>query len=101
MKLAEYHFEHVCDIAPVCGSDGVLRQFMPQNRYRNLRSLPLNKYGAGPFCKFKIPGRFSLCGVYAMTANSELRYIGECANLSKRFNMGYGNISAKNCFKGG
>jgi len=68
--LGEYDFEHVCDIAPVCGSDGVLRQFMPQNRYRNLRSLPLNKYGAGPFCKFKIPGRFSVCGVYALTAGS-------------------------------
>jgi hypothetical protein len=27
--------------------------------------------------------------------------VGECANLSKRFNMGYGNISPKNCFKGG
>jgi hypothetical protein len=26
---------------------------MPQNRYRNLRSLPPNKYGAGPFFKPK------------------------------------------------
>jgi len=101
VKLGEHDFEHVCDIAPVCGSDGVLTQFMPQNRYRNACDVPLNKYGAGPFCKFKIPGRFSRCGVYAMIADSELRYIGECANLSKRFNMGYGNISPKNCFKGG
>ena len=27
--------------------------------------------------------------------------MGECANLSVRFNAGYGNISPKNCFKGG
>jgi hypothetical protein len=26
--------------------------------------------------------------------------VGECANLSARFNTGYGNISPKNCFKG-
>jgi hypothetical protein len=25
----------------------------------------------------------------------------KCANLSARFNAGYGNISPKNCFKGG
>jgi len=29
------------------------------------------------------------------------QYVGECANLSARFNTGYGNISPKNCFKGG
>ncbi|MGD0009733.1 MAG: hypothetical protein ABSE93_14455 [Terriglobia bacterium] len=33
--------------------------------------------------------------------DGELRYVGECANLSDRFNAGYGNISPKNCFKGG
>lgn len=76
-------------------------QFMPQGRYRNARNLPLNSYGAGPFCKFTIPGRFQACGVYVLTVDAELRYIGECANLSNRFNMGYGNISPKNCFKGG
>jgi hypothetical protein len=101
MRFRDYDFEPVCDIAPVRGSDGALAQHMPQNRYINARNLPLNKYGAGPFCRFKIPGRFQVCGVYALTAAAELLYIGECANLSKRFNMGYGNISPKNCFKGG
>ena len=100
-KLGNYDFEHICEIVPARGSDGTLTQFMPQSRYRNGRNLPLNKFGAGPFCRFKIPGRFQLCGVYALSADAELRYIGECANLSKRFNMGYGSISPKNCFKGG
>jgi hypothetical protein len=31
----------------------------------------------------------------------DVRYVGECANLSARFNAGYGSISLKNCFKGG
>jgi hypothetical protein len=101
MKIAEYEFEHICDIAPTRGADGTVQQFMPQERYTNLRNLPLNKYGAGPFCKFKIPNRVQLSGVYVLTINDEIRYVGECANLSARFNMGYGNISPKNCFKGG
>lgn len=101
MKLGDYNFEHVCDIEPMRNPDGTLTQFMPQGRYRNARNVALNTYGAGPFCKFKISGYFDVSGVYVMTVDTELRYIGECANLSKRFNMGYGNISPKNCFKGG
>lgn len=74
---------------------------MPQERYKNARNLPLNKYGTGPFCKFKIPGRFQMSGVYVLTVDGAPQYVGECANLSARFNAGYGNISPKNCFKGG
>jgi hypothetical protein len=36
-----------------------------------------------------------------LTIDNQHRYIGECVNRSKRFNAGYGNISPKNCFKGG
>lgn len=39
--------------------------------------------------------------MYVLTVDNEMRYVGECANLSGRFNTGYGNISPKNCFKGG
>jgi hypothetical protein len=28
-------------------------------------------------------------------------YIGECVNLSSRYNAGYGQISPRNCFVGG
>jgi hypothetical protein len=101
MKLGNYEFEHVCDIEPVRETDGTLRQHMPQGRYKNARNLPLNRYGSGPFCKFGIPNRFQVSGVYVLTVDEELRYVGECANLSARFNAGYGNISPKNCFKGG
>ena len=45
--------------------------------------------------------RFRATGVYVLMVDGELRYVGECANLSDRFNAGYGNISPKNCFKGG
>lgn len=91
----------VCDIEPLRGTDGSLRQHMPQERYKNARNLPLNRYGSGPFCKFTIPSRFQVSGVYVLTLDGAPQYVGECANLSARFNAGYGNISPKNCFKGG
>jgi len=74
---------------------------MPQERYKNARNLSLNRYGAGPFCKFRIPNRLQSSGVYVLTVDGAPQYVGECANLSARFNTGYGNISPKNCFKGG
>jgi hypothetical protein len=40
-------------------------------------------------------------GVYILTVNGEPYYVGECENLSKRYNTGYGQISTRNCFKGG
>jgi hypothetical protein len=101
VKILGYEFEHVGEIEPVRSPNGAVGQFMPQARYENARNLPLNKYGAGPFCRFRISNRFQTSGVYALTIDDEIRYVGECANLSARFNMGYGNISPKNCFKGG
>lgn len=74
---------------------------MPQARYRDAGTVPLNKYGCGPFCKFKIPWNISLSGVYALVVGKEAQYVGECTNLSSRFNMGYGNISPCICFLGG
>jgi hypothetical protein len=34
-------------------------------------------------------------GVYILTVNSDPHYVGECVNLSRRFNGDYGNISPK------
>ncbi len=78
-----------------------MEEFRPQSAYRNDAGLPLNKYGAGPFCRFRIPSNIRLSGVYAIAVDGEPRYIGECANLSERYNMGYGLISPRNCFKNG
>jgi len=89
MKINGYEFEHICDIKPARSTDESFRDFMPQDRYQNSKNLPLNKYGAGPFCKFKIPSRFRIAGVYVVTIDDEVRYVGECKNLSARFNAGY------------
>jgi hypothetical protein len=101
IKLADYELVHVCRIEPILDTNGTVRKYLPQFNFANERSLPLNRYGAGPFCKFKIPNTYKTSGVYALTVDHETRYVGECENLSSRYNMGYGNISPRNCFKGG
>lgn len=101
MQIGAFEFSHICKIEPERNSDGTIRQFMPQNLFKNERSLPLNKYGHGPFCKFRIPNVYKASGVYALQIGDEVNYVGECQNLSARYNAGYGNISPRNCFKGG
>ena len=94
-------FHFVAAIKPVENETGGIAGFFPQDEYQNSKSLPLNKYGEGPFCKFKIPSGLNDCGVYALLVNEELKYIGECVDLSNRYNTGYGNISPRNCYRGG
>jgi hypothetical protein len=101
MKIGQYAFEMVCKIEPESHPDGSNEEFMPQSLYRNNLNVPLNRYGQGPFCKFKIPNGYKHCGVYAIVVDGRVKYIGECVNLSSRYNMGYGNISPRNCFVGG
>ena len=101
MRIGGYEFEHVGDIEPMRNADGSVQEFMPQSRYKNARTLPLDRYGTGAFCKFKIMNRLQTGGVYVLSVGDEIRYVGECDQLSPRFNAGYGNISPKNCFKGG
>lgn len=102
MKLGGYQFEHVCSISPDADADGKPKEYLPQSRYENHDSLPLNRYGVGPFCQFSIPRRWAgHAGVYVLVVNGSLTYVGECQDLAGRFNTGYGIISPRNCFKGG
>jgi hypothetical protein len=95
-------FQFVRRIEPRRDEARTIVEFMPQLRYRNSRGLPLNKHGAGPFCEFRIPSNLLLQGVYALTVDGKVTYIGTCENLSERFNArGYGSIQPKNCFQGG
>lgn len=101
MKIDGYEFTRVCAIEPRRGADGSIQELMPQPRYRNVAGLAINRHGSGPFCKFTIPTKITMSGVYAITADDDVKYIGECQRLSERYNMGYGNISPRNCFVGG
>lgn len=101
MKVWQYEFAWVCDIEPEREKDGSVRKLMPQSRYTNKKQLSLHNYGKGPFCKFTIPKNYKASCVYAIVVNQDLKYIGECVSLSSRFSSQYGNISPRNCFKGG
>jgi len=64
----------------------------------------LNQFGDKRFCKFKIEKNklTENYGLYFFEFQSELKYIGSTKqSFLKRINNGYGNISPRNCFKGG
>jgi hypothetical protein len=68
--------------------------------YRNI----LNKYGDEQYCKFKILDKSVLNkkGVYSYVLNGTIMYIGRCKDsFYQRINIGYGNISPKNCYLNG
>ena len=65
-------------------------------------TIRLNSHAAGPFCEFRLLGLPADSGVYAVTANDDLKYIGECKNLSIRFGpTGYARIDRRNCHSDG
>jgi hypothetical protein len=100
--ISEYQFQLVGKIKPITNSDGIITEFQPQSRYENKKNLKLNKYGSGSFCKFTIDKKYSKkTGVYLIFVDNHIRYVGECDDFFKRFGMGYGNISPRNCFEGG
>jgi hypothetical protein len=94
-------FTFICDVTLKRDTDGKVVTFFPQHKFDNLNNLPLHKYGGGQFCSFTISTKTNKEGVYLITVNDEITYLGECENLSRRFNSGYGNISPRNCFLGG
>ncbi|WP_438730795.1 GIY-YIG nuclease family protein [Parasphingorhabdus sp. DH2-15] len=108
IHFARYEFKHICKIE-VCRNDqGEILEHFPQSRYSKAATTQLHKYGSGPFVKFTIPKSLNKSGVYIITVsnqektvNNKEKYVGETKDLTKRYNSGYGNISPRNCFKGG
>jgi hypothetical protein len=95
-------FTFVASIEPDRNSCGDIFEFMPQSKYWKARGLALNRHGQGPFCQFRIPTTFPYQGVYAIVVDGEVAYVGQCQNLSERFNeRGYGTIHPRNCFEQG
>ena len=97
----ETGFKFICKIEPQLDPDGNVEELQPQDEYDNWRKLKIHRYGHGPFCKFKIPSGLNKSGVYLILVDGESLYVGECENLSSRFNSGYGNVSPRNCYVGG
>ena len=98
--LGHYSFEFVGFLEPDCDANGGVLRLLPQPNYAKASTFGLHRYGDGPFCRFRWNAT-SRAGVYAFLVGHDARYVGECINLASRFNSGYGQISPKNCYKGG
>ncbi len=93
-----YEFKFASEIHPLTDNTGSIVE--------DIHELPAgvqpNRYGSGPFCRFKLGCRVTGPGVYAITVGDDLRYIGQCENLVDRFGPnGYGHIAARNCHNDG
>mgnify|MGYP000954077574 CR=1 FL=1 len=100
MELYGYEFRFVQLLKPKCNVGSSVYKHYPQGDYDNKKGLPLLHHGEGAFCRFSInAGNWP--GVYLWVVDGQIIYIGETADLKRRFNMGYGNISPRNCYIGG
>jgi hypothetical protein len=101
LKALGYPFNHVGPIDPDRNASGEVKHFSPHLEYTQAATATLHKYGAGPFCRFRVPAHLTQEGVYLITHGQQVLYAGKCDNLAVRFNMGYGQISPRNCYQGG
>ncbi len=95
-------FRHVGVIAPERDAAGTPLEFSPQDRYVSATSAKLNPHGAGPFCRFRVATKVREAGVYVVTSDDEVRYVGIATDLAERWGpRGYASIQPRNCFVGG
>lgn len=100
VEFSGYKFKKIVDINPKKERSGEIKEFFPQNNYKNDRGHKLHKYGNGPFCEFKVPDIHEQ-GVYLLRIDEKPVYVGECEDFSQRWNTGYAKISPRACFEGG
>ena len=103
LTLRGHDFEWSALIAPDAGPNGQPIEYMPQAQYAKRHEKPLNRHGRGPFCRFSVPGLPTAPGLYAVTVDRQLAYVGIASkDLRQRWGpSGYAEIQPVNCFKGG
>jgi len=93
--------ELVWTIDPDRNSRGGITEYNPWDRFPNKNGLMLHEWGEGPFCRFRIPGRFrDRSGIYILVAGGKITFVGWCQNLVQRMNQHYGTISPRKCYEG-
>ncbi|MDD1727519.1 MAG: hypothetical protein LUQ50_00440 [Methanospirillum sp.] len=98
----EFHLtpELIWTIDPDHNSRGGITEFNPWERFPNKNGLMLHAWGEGPFCRFRIPGRFRNCsGIYILVTGGKVTFVGWCQNLVQRMNQHYGTISPRKCYE--
>jgi len=80
-------------IHPETGPNGLPKECTPPNPKRQ----PLHRHGHGPFCRLAPLELPATSGVYAVTVNRCLVYVGRTKNLRRQWNQGFAKISSVNC----
>lgn len=103
LSLCGQDFDWIAEVQPDAGADGRPFEYMPQNGYAKAKEKPLNKHGHGPFCRFSIAGLPAHPGLYAVTVDRCLAYVGIASrSLKQRWGFsGYAEIQPVNCYRGG
>lgn len=99
-----YTFEHAAIIQPVRDDDGRIDHYYPAPQYKDYATKRLNRWGKGPFCRFRLPRLSTDSGVYAVTENGDPDpvLIGQCSHLAERWGTtGYASIQPANCYHDG
>ena len=100
--LLHYVFAHGAVIELERGSNGAPLEFMPQSKYSGAETIRLNRYRAGPFCRLTVLDLPRTSGVYALTIDGTLVYVGIAKDLARRWGpQGYGRIAPRACYVGG
>lgn len=101
MSIGGYPFQLVGSLDLERDASGAILRDMPQARYRKAATARLHRYGAGPFCRFRLVTDAG-AGVYAFVIVDAVMYIGRSrGRLAGRINPGYGRISPRHCYIGG
>ena len=103
LPLCGHDFAWIAEIEPDAGLDGRPLEFMPQKNYAKADEKPLNRHGHGPFCRFSMPDLPACPGLYAVTVDRRLAYVGIATkSLRQRWgSSGYAEIQPVNCYRGG
>lgn len=84
--ICGYLFSLITTLELERDSSGILREFNPLDR----NGRPLSD---APFCRFAFPSDLHLAGVYAITQDDRVVYVGRTNDLSRRYGPGeYGHI---------
>lgn len=74
-EIGGISFQYVSEIIPE-SKNGIPIEYMPQSRYKNVKNYHLNKYGKGPFCKFKISKNYKgKSGIYILLVDKKLVWL--------------------------
>ena len=101
MEICGIRFGLICKIIPF-SNKGIIETYAPQKKYAKRDRMSLHTYGRGCFCRFDIDKKWvGYEGVYAISIDGKVAYVGQCINLYQRFHDGYGKIHPRNCYNGG